>query len=138
MICLWDFLSKKFIMNIDIKTIGLIIVIAITASFFTLRNNYVLEIESLTNKISDLKKENDTLYMKLELITKTFEDLKPKKNHYVSQNKEKVKVITKIVEIKREITGMEKFEKVMDSIKTTLPNRTGQDLINSLKMKTEI
>ena len=33
---------------------------------------------------------------------------------------------------------MEKFEKVMDSINSTLPNRTGQDLINSLKMKTEI
>lgn len=125
-------------MNIDIKTIGLVIVIAIAASFFTLRNNYVLKIENLTNQVNILTKENDTLYTKLELITKTFDDVKSKKNYYVPKNKENVKVITKIIEVNKEITGMEKFEKVMDSIKTTLPNRTGQDLINSLKMKTEI
>lgn len=125
-------------MNIDIKTIGLAIFIAIIATFFTLKNNYVIKIEDLTNQIDVLQRENDTLYMRLELITKTFDEVKPKKKYDTQKTTPKVKVITKIIEVNKEMTGMEKFEKVMDSIKTTLPNRTGQDLINSLKMKTEI
>lgn len=125
-------------MNIDIKTIGLAIFIAIIATFFTLKNNYVIKIEDLTNQIDVLQRENDTLYMRLELITKTFDEVKPKKKYDTPKTTPKVKVITKIIEVNKEMTGMEKFEKVMDSIKTTLPNRTGQDLINSLKMKTEI
>ena len=125
-------------MNIDIKTIGLGILIAIIATFFTLRNNYIIKIDNLKNQIDLLQKENDTLYMKLDVITKTFDEVKPIKEYGNSKHTGKVKVITKIVEVKKQMTGMEKFEKVMDSIKTTLPNRTGQDLINSLKMKTEL
>lgn len=124
-------------MNIDLKTIGLIILIAIFGVYFTLRNNYVLEIENLNSQIDELRKQNDTLYGRLELVSSTFEEIKTKKPYRVKKNTN-VKVITKVVEVEKPISGMEKFEKVMDSINSTLPNRTGQDLINSLKMKTEI
>lgn len=128
---------KKIDMNIDLKTIGLIILIAIFGVYFTLRNNYVLEIENLNSQIDELRKQNDTLYGRLELVSSTFEEIKTKKPYRVKKNTN-VKVITKVVEVEKPISGMEKFEKVMDSINSTLPNRTGQDLINSLKMKTEI
>lgn len=124
-------------MNIDLKTIGLIILIAIFGVYFTLRNNYVLEIENLNSQIDELRKQNDTLYGRLELVSSAFEEIKTKKPYRVKKNTN-VKVITKVVEVEKPISGMEKFEKVMDSINSTLPNRTGQDLINSLKMKTEI
>lgn len=125
-------------MKFDIKTIGLVVLIAIFSIFFTLRNNYVLEIDRLNHQLDEIKRQNDTLYSRLELVSKTYDEVKPKK---ITSRKSRAETSTEknhVVEIEKPISGMQKFEKVMDSIKSTLPNRTGQDLINSLKIKTEI
>lgn len=133
---MWDF-QKFNIMKIDIKTILLLLIIAILATFFTLRNNYMLRIEELNSKLDSIQKENDSLYSKLDVIKSKFDEIRPSKtNRYKKDSQSKVVVIEKATENSQ--TGMEKFELIMDSIQSTLPNRTGQDLINSLKIKTEI
>jgi ATP phosphoribosyltransferase len=124
-------------MNIDIRTIGILIIIAILFVYFSLRNNYQIEIQKMTEQLELIQRDNDTLYMKLNLITTKYDEVR--KNRPVNiKGYTKVKNKIKDIVHVHEISGMQKFEMVMDSIKNTLPNRTGQDLINSLKIKTEL
>lgn len=124
-------------MNIDIRTIGIIIIIGMLFVYFSLRNNYQIEIQKMTEQLETIQKENDTLYMKLNLITTKYDEVRKNRNVNLTGHI-KVKNKTKDIVHVHEISGMQKFEMVMDSIKNTLPNRTGQDLINSLKIKTEL
>jgi predicted RNase H-like nuclease (RuvC/YqgF family) len=92
--------------------------------------------------IERLENENSSLNKKLGMIEKNFEDFvkKREKNKvkYIhgSKNKKNKLVVEKQLE---EVTkDIDDFEKKMDSIKTILPNRTGDELINSLKLKTSL
>jgi Tfp pilus assembly protein PilN len=113
------------------------------ALVFGLNYYYKSKIEEIQIQNELLIKENESLYNKISLIESSFDKFMDKGNLRPSRRtspKPKIKVskdetVKELVKIKKEIVDL---DKTMDSIKQTLPNRTGQDLINSLKMKTEL
>ncbi len=124
------------------KSSLIIIITAIVSSLVTIKivkDISDTRIEKLISQINEVKNENDLLYKKLDIIRSNFEEVKKYKKPIITKNsKNKTKNQKVQTEEVYVVEGMEKFEKVMDSIKSTLPNRTGQDLINSLKIKTEL
>lgn len=123
------------------KTI--IYLVFVAALVFGLNYYYKNKIEEIQIQNELLIKENESLYNKISLIENSFDKFMDKGNLRPSRRtnpKPKIKVskdetVRELVKIKKEIVDL---DKTMDSIKQTLPNRTGQDLINSLKMKTEL
>lgn len=123
------------------KTI--IYLVFVVALVFGLNYYYKSKIEEIQIQNELLIKENESLYNKISLIESSFDKFMDKGNLRPSRRtspKPKIKVskdetVKELVKIKKEIVDL---DKTMDSIKQTLPNRTGQDLINSLKMKTEL
>lgn len=113
------------------------------ALVFGLNYYYKSKIEEIQIQNELLIKENESLYNKISLIENSFDKFMDKGNLRPSRRRNpnpKIKVskdetVKELVKIKKEIVDL---DKTMDSIKQTLPNRTGQDLINSLKMKTEL
>ena len=99
------------------------------------------EVENLTNTIEILENENDGLKNKIGLMEKNFENFIKKRNNNVKvvyNTKEKkitVPVVNQLAQVNKDI---DELEKNIDSIKNILPNRKGQDLINSLKLKTDL
>jgi hypothetical protein len=101
------------------------------------------EIQRLTLDNENLLVENKSLYLKINLIETSF-DRFMEKGEYRKPKSINKKVVTHVSkpDVKQELKTIKKdiltLDKTLDSIKTTLPNRTGQDLINSLRLKTEI
>lgn len=100
------------------------------------------KLNKLENENKILIEENKNLYQKIFLIESSFDKFMEKGNLRTTKRGKSTPKIKKVsshteelVKIKKEIVDL---DKTMDSIKHTLPNRTGQDLINSLKIKTEI
>lgn len=101
------------------------------------------EITKLKLENEDLKIQNNSLLGKITLIENSFDKFMDKrsfkrgavsKKRYNSSNKT-TSSKDELATIKKDILTL---DNTLDSIRTTLPNRTGQDLINSLKLKTEI
>lgn len=99
------------------------------------------EVDHLNDTIVVIENENVDLKHKIGLMEKNFENFVKKRNNnvkvvYKTKEKQiKVPVVKQLEQVNKDI---DEFEKNMDSIKTMLPNRKGQDLINSLRLKTEI
>lgn len=122
------------------KVIGYIITILVTFFIFFIYHNY--KVSDMETTIERLENENSSLNKKLGMIEKNFEDFvkKREKNkvkyiHGSKNKKNKLVVEKQLEEVNKDIDD---FEKNMDSIKTILPNRTGDELINSLKLKTSL
>jgi predicted RNase H-like nuclease (RuvC/YqgF family) len=122
------------------KVIGYIITILVT--FFIFFIYHKNEVSDMERTIERLQNENSSLNKKIGMIEKNFEDFvkKREKNKvkyvYEPKNKKNKLVVEKHLEqVNKDI---DEFEKNMDSIKTILPNRTGDELINSLKLKTSL
>lgn len=122
------------------KVNGYIITILVTFFIFFIYHNY--KVSDMETTIKRLENENSNLNKKLGMIEKNFEDFvkKRKKNKvkyiYEPKNKKNKFIVEKQLEqVNKDI---DEFEKNMDSIKTILPNRTGDELINSLKLKTSL
>lgn len=117
----------------------LILTIIITSVLFMFYHKH--EVENLTNTIEILENENDGLKNKIGLMEKNFENFIKKRNNNVKvvyNTKEKkitVPVVNQLAQVNKDI---DELEKNIDSIKNILPNRKGQDLINSLKLKTDL
>lgn len=99
------------------------------------------KVENLNLTIVTLESENIDLRKKIDLMEKNFENFIKKRNNnvkvvYKTKEKQiKVPVVEQLKEVNKDI---DELEKNMDSIKSILPNRKGQDLINSLKLKTDL
>lgn len=125
------------------KTIIYFYTVFVLALVSGLNYYYKSKIEEIQIQNELLIKENESLYSKISLIENSFDKFMDKGNLRPSKRsspKPKIKpskdeTVKELVKIKKEIVDL---DKTMDSIKQTLPNRTGQDLINSLKMKTEL
>jgi hypothetical protein len=101
------------------------------------------EIQRLTLNNENLIVENKSLYLKINLIENSFDKFMDKGEYRKPRNvANKVTTHESKPDVKQELKTIKKdiltLDKTLDSIKTTLPNRTGQDLINSLRLKTEI
>lgn len=117
-------------------------IVGLISTFITYKfveNIYIEKIDRLTNQVQVLETDNNLLYKKIELIRSNFEEVRSNKKPVILKKNKKVNN-KKQESVKKVyvVEGMDKFERIMDSINSTLPNRTGQDLINSLKLKTEI
>lgn len=116
-----------------------IITIIIISVLFVGYHKY--EVENLNNTIVTLESENVDLKNKIGLMEKNFENFIKKRNNNVKvvyktkEKKIKVPVVEQLKQVNKDI---DELEKNMDSIKGILPNRKGQDLINSLKLKTDL
>ncbi len=116
-----------------------IITIIIISVLFVGYHKY--EVENLNNTIVTLESENVNLKNKIGLMEKNFENFIKKRNNNVKvvyKTKEKKVQVPAEVELKEVNRDIQDLEKSMDSIKSLLPNRKGQELINSLKLKTSI
>lgn len=116
-----------------------IITIIIISVLFVGYHKY--EVENLNNTIVTLESENVDLKNKIGLMEKNFENFIKKRNNNVKvvyKTKEKKVQVPAEVELKEVNRDIQDLEKSMDSIKSLLPNRKGQELINSLKLKTSI
>jgi len=104
---------------------------------------YEKKIEILEMKNKEMELQNRSLYEKITMIEDSFDsfmrkgDFKRNKSNKnsITHSKKGKSSYQELITIKKDII---KLDNTLDSIKTTLPNRTGQDLINSLKLKTEI
>jgi predicted RNase H-like nuclease (RuvC/YqgF family) len=122
------------------KVIGYIITILVT--FFIFFIYHKNEVNDMERTIERLENENSGLNKKIGMIEKNFEVFvnKREKNKvkyiYEPKNKKNKLIVEKQLEqVNKDI---DEFEKNMDSIKTVLPNRSGDELINSLKLKTSL
>lgn len=99
------------------------------------------KVENLNETIVTLQTENIDLKNKINLMENNFENFIKKRNNNVKvvyKTKEKKVQVPAEVELKEVNRDIQDLEKSMDSIKSLLPNRKGQELINSLKLKTSI
>ena len=116
-----------------------IITIIIISVLFVGYHKY--EVENLNNTIVTLESENIDLRNKIDLMEKNFENFIKKRNNNVKvvyKTKEKKITIPVVKQLEQVNKDIDELEKNMDSIKGILPNRKGQDLINSLKLKTDL
>jgi hypothetical protein len=112
-------------------------------TFFISMYYFHQEINKLKLENESLIVETFSLYKKINLIESSFDSFMSKggykienrRKEVINPKKVKIKPDQELMAIKKDIV---KLDKTLDSIKMTLPNRTGQDLINSLKLKTEI
>ena len=109
-----------------------ITILIILLSFFTFY--HFSKVEKLNNKIELLCKERDDLKHKLLVVEEGFLSItqvrlggKIKKRDTKTVKKTKPKTPKKIEKIILE-----------EDLKFGVPNRTGEDLVNSLKLKTEL
>ncbi len=99
------------------------------------------KVENLNLTIVTLESENVDLRNKIDLMEKNFENFIKKRNNNVKvvyKTKEKKITIPVVKQLEQVNKDIDELEKNMDSIKGILPNRKGQDLINSLKLKTDL
>lgn len=99
------------------------------------------KVENLNETIVTLQTENIDLKNKINLMENNFENFIKKRNNNIKvvyKTKEKKVQVPAEVELKEVNRDIQDLEKSMDSIKSLLPNRKGQELINSLKLKTSI
>lgn len=99
------------------------------------------KVENLNETIVTLQTENIDLKNKINLMENNFENFIKKRNNNVKvvyKTKEKKVQVPAEVELKEVNRDIQDLEKSMDSIKSLLPNRKGQELINSLKLKTSL
>ena len=116
-----------------------IITIIIISVLFVGYHKY--EVENLNNTIVTLESENVNLKNKIGLMEKNFENFIKKRNNNVKvvyKTKEKKITIPVVKQLEQVNKDIDELEKNMDSIKGILPNRKGEDLINSLKLKTDL
>lgn len=99
------------------------------------------KVENLNLTIVTLESENIDLRNKIDLMENNFENFIKKRNNNVKvvyKTKEKKITIPVVKQLEQVNKDIDELEKNMDSIKSILPNRKGQDLINSLKLKTDL
>lgn len=121
----------------------IIYIFTFVLSLFGVRYYYQTQINKLSLENEILITENKSLYDKIKVIESSFDKfmnkgvIKNNKKSKTTNNRKKIVDNSKneLIQIKQEISSL---DKTLDSIKHTLPNRTGQDLINSLKLKTSL
>ena len=99
------------------------------------------KVENLNLTIVTLESENIDLRNKIDLMENNFENFIKKRNNNVKvvyKTKEKKIAVPVVKQLEQVNKDIDELEKNMDSIKGILPNRKGQDLINSLKLKTDL
>lgn len=126
------------------ETIKIIIAMIITASFVyqMLNMKYKKETDDLQIKYEKIILVNSELQQKIKSADEVYDALRKRENYLNSRVKkskleisEQDKLIDDLINIK---IKYETDKEKLDSIKSMGPNREREDLINSLKIKTNI
>lgn len=141
-------LKTTFVTNLDLKSILIIILFIISGVFFT---KYMLEGNSNRKERIELEKKNQQLEKEKRKLEKKYEDLTIKfeidsiqllklQSDYEKINEELNLVNSNLekkkVELKNYIKKLEETKRKIQDFEKNPPNRTGNDLIESIKQKT--
>ena len=136
-------------MKLDIKSILILVLLGFSLIFFYMwyfrgSDNYKDDLKKLKQENKELHEKRDSIQLHLNSLNDSFNELRKQdsllkvkiSDQELEIQKFKTKANASKEQLNKLLKEMEETRNKIQELKNSPPNRTGQDLINSLKIKT--
>ena len=136
-------------MKLDIKSILILVLLGFSLIFFYMwyfrgSDNYKDDLKKLKQENKELHEKRDSIQLHLNSLNDSFNELRKQdsllkvkiSDQELEIQKFKTKANASKEQLNKLLKEMEETRNKIQELKNNPPNRTGQDLINSLKIKT--